>query len=171
VQYEIEIGGRLRRAIVHRADGRFLVEIDGKQWAVDAERLDDRSMSLLIDASGGTFSHEVMVAPDGASGQLVVSVGTKSVTVSLNSRRRGRRQVDGAQASGGSQRIVAPMPGKIVRVLVKQGDPVQARQPVLVIEAMKMENELRAQAAGRVKAIVVTPGTAVEKGALLIELE
>jgi pyruvate carboxylase subunit B len=59
----------------------------------------------------------------------------------------------------------------IVRINAEVGDMVQAGQGLIVMEAMKMENELRAQAAGRVKSIVVTPGTAVEKGALLIELE
>jgi pyruvate carboxylase subunit B len=63
------------------------------------------------------------------------------------------------------------MPGLIVRVSVRRGDEVQAGQGLVVMEAMKMENELRAPAAGRVRAILAEPGTAVEKGAVLIELE
>jgi pyruvate carboxylase subunit B len=63
------------------------------------------------------------------------------------------------------------MPGLIVRVHVQSGDQVQAGQGLVVMEAMKMENELRVQAAGRVKTVLVTPGSVVEKGALLIELE
>ena len=63
------------------------------------------------------------------------------------------------------------MPGLIVRVGVKPGDEVRAGQGLIVMEAMKMENELRAVAAGRVKAVLAQPGMAVEKGALLVELE
>jgi len=64
-------------------------------------------------------------------------------------------------------RIVAPMPGKIVRVLVRTGEAVRARQPLVVIEAMKMENELRAAGSGTVAEIQVTDGQSVEAGALL----
>jgi pyruvate carboxylase subunit B len=67
--------------------------------------------------------------------------------------------------------LLAPMPGLVVRVNVKAGDTVEAGQGLIVMEAMKMENELRVQAAGRVKTVLVTPGSVVEKGALLIELE
>jgi pyruvate carboxylase subunit B len=63
------------------------------------------------------------------------------------------------------------MPGKIVKVLVKPGDTVEVRQGVVIVEAMKMENELRATAAGTVRSVEVASGTAVEKGALLVALE
>jgi pyruvate carboxylase subunit B len=63
------------------------------------------------------------------------------------------------------------MPGRVVRVLVKNGDAVTAGQPLIVMEAMKMENELRAHGAGVVKAVRVAPGDAVEKGAVLVEMD
>ena len=69
----------------------------------------------------------------------------------------------GAQGSG-PQHVIAPMPGKIVRVLVKPGDDVEARQGLVVVEAMKMENELRASRAGRVKSIKVAEGQSVDAG-------
>jgi acetyl/propionyl-CoA carboxylase alpha subunit len=74
-------------------------------------------------------------------------------------------------AASGPAPLVAPMPGLIVRVSVKAGDQVGQGQGLVVMEAMKMENELRAQAAGTVKSVNVTPGTAVEKGTVLIEME
>ncbi|MFL5481004.1 MAG: acetyl-CoA carboxylase biotin carboxyl carrier protein subunit [Gemmatimonadaceae bacterium] len=90
----------------------------------------------------------------------------------LDERRRALRDLTGA-ASGptGPAPIVAPMPGLIVRINVVQGDTVEAGQGVVVMEAMKMENELRATAAGKVRSVDVAPGTAVEKGALLVSLE
>ena len=77
----------------------------------------------------------------------------------------------GAAAAEGPQRVTSPMPGKIVKVLVKPGDKVDARQGLVVVEAMKMENELRARAAGTVTEVRVTEGSSVEAGAILVVLE
>ena len=71
----------------------------------------------------------------------------------------------------GVQPVVAPMPGRVVRVLVSPGDEVAARQGVVVVEAMKMENELRSPKAGKVKEVNVTPGTSVEAGRVLVVIE
>ena len=90
----------------------------------------------------------------------------------LDERARAIRELAGATAGPtGPAPLVAPMPGMIVRVAVQVGDTVQAGQGLVVMEAMKMENELRATAAGTVKAVLAQPGTAVEKGAVLLELE
>jgi pyruvate carboxylase subunit B len=90
----------------------------------------------------------------------------------LDERARAIRELAGASAGpSGPAPLVAPMPGMIVRVAVQVGDVVQAGQGLVVMEAMKMENELRASAAGTVKAVLAQPGTAVEKGAILLELE
>ena len=79
-------------------------------------------------------------------------------TVAVNARRTGRGGADAAGTAHGEQRVVAPMPGRVVRVLVAAGDTVEARQPVVVVEAMKMENELRSPKAGRVKDVAVAAG-------------
>ncbi len=63
------------------------------------------------------------------------------------------------------------MPGRVVRVLVAPGDEVQARQPLVVVEAMKMENELRSPRAGRIKQVAVSPGLSVDAGAMLVLIE
>ena len=85
---------------------------------------------------------------------------------------RAIRELAGASAGpAGPAPLLAPMPGMIVRVSVQVGDVVQPGQGLVVMEAMKMENELRAPAHATVKAVLAQPGTAVEKGALLIELE
>jgi biotin carboxyl carrier protein len=178
VQYEIEANGRVRRAVVERTNRTFVIEIDGRTWTVDAARVDAQSLSLLVDsrlpsaaADNGKGrqpqSFEVMVVPDGTTGRLIVTVGATSVAVAFNGRRRWGRKADGGHAGDSPQRIVAPMPGKIVRVLVTQGEVVRARQPVVVIEAMKMENELRAGRDGIVTEVLVHEGQSVEAGGLL----
>jgi pyruvate carboxylase subunit B len=90
----------------------------------------------------------------------------------LDERTRSIRDVSAANAGpSGPAPIVAPMPGLVIRVNVSPGDAIEAGQGVVVMEAMKMENELRATTPGTVKSVKVTPGTAVERGALLVELE
>jgi pyruvate carboxylase subunit B len=98
--------------------------------------------------------------------------GFRFETEALDERARTIRELTGASAAAtGPAPIVAPMPGMIVRVSAQVGDQVQPGQGIVVMEAMKMENELRATSAGTVRAVLVTAGTAVEKGAVLLELE
>ncbi len=132
-------------------------------FIVDATRIDAHLLSLLI----GHDSHEVTLATD-AIGQTTATVGGVPVPAALNSRRRwGKKDAGGASGSG-PQRLTAPMPGKVVRVLVKPGDTVTARQPLVVIEAMKMENELRAARDGVVAEVQAREGQSVDAGMLLL---
>jgi biotin carboxyl carrier protein len=168
LQYEVEINGRVRQVTVHRVNGRFAVAIERRQWMVDVARIDAHTWSLLIDEEGRTTSHEVSVAVSAEAGGLNVRVNGAPVAVGVNGTRRRGRKEQGAQAGGsGPLRVVAPMPGKIVRVLVSAGEAVHAGQSLIVIEAMKMENELRAAGAGTVADVQVRDGQLVEAGALL----
>jgi biotin carboxyl carrier protein len=112
-------------------------------------------------------SHEITIASDPLTGQFVFGIGPLPLSVGLNTRRRWGRADDGAQRGSGPQRLVAPMPGKIVRILAAPGQTVHQRQPVVVIEAMKMENELRALRDGTVADVLVQEGQSVEAGMLL----
>ena len=156
----------MRQVAVHRAGGAFEVSVDGQVWRVDAARIDARSMSLV---AGQGASYDIGFAPDPATGLLDVRVGATHVAVAINGRRRRHEQA--SQASSGPQRIVAPMPGKIVRVGVKPGEVVQARQTVVVIEAMKMENELKAGRDGTVTEVPAREGASVDAGALLVVIQ
>ena len=174
MQYELEVAGRTRRVVVARSgtsdtsgDG-FAVTVDGHTWQVDAARIDGQTLSLLVDKVWRK-SYEVVATPDPATRQLTVHVGPTPVTVARNGRRRGKKE-SGA-SGGGPQRVVAPMPGKVLRVLVKAGEAVRARQPLVVVEAMKMENELRAGRDGTVADIHVREGASVDAGALLIIIQ
>jgi biotin carboxyl carrier protein len=118
--------------------------------------------------TSGGHSYEVTITP-GASGQLAVTIGGVHYTVTVNGRARRRRDEAGG-SNIGPDRVTTPMPGKVIRVLVAPGDAVRARQPLVVVEAMKMENELRAGRDGIVSEIHVTEGASVEAGALLFEI-
>jgi biotin carboxyl carrier protein len=209
VQYEIEIeiAGSVRQVAVERRGGAFIVIVDGRAWAVDAARVDEATLSLLISRPGGSGgsrgsggsgesggsgvpgasggagesapiarSFEVSVVPSGTAGRLAVRVGGVSMDVVVqpgsvsrtSSGLRGSKRTDrGASTADGPQRLVAPMPGKIVRILAGPGDQVRARQAVVVIEAMKMENELRADRDAVVAEVLVREGQSVEAGVQL----
>ena len=163
MRYEVDVNGRAVQVDVHRADGHFVVTVDGREWTVDAARVDAHMLSLLI----GSSSQEVTIAADKTSGQLAVGIKAVPLAVTVNGRGRWVRKDDG-RAGNGPQRLVAPMPGKVVRVLAKPGTAVQPRQPLVVVEAMKMENELRATRSGVVAEVLVHEGQSVDAGTLLL---
>lgn len=163
MRYEVDVNGRVIRVDVHRADGHFVVTVDGREWTIDAARVDPHTLSLLI----GSSSHEVTLTADREPGQLAVGIKSVPLSVSVNGRRKWGRKDDSA-VGGGPQQLVAPMPGKVVRVLAAVGAAVQPRQPLVVVEAMKMENELRAKRSGIVTELLVQEGQSVDAGALLL---
>jgi biotin carboxyl carrier protein len=174
MQYEVEVGGRLRHVVVTRAGDGFAVAVDGRTRHVDVARIDAHTLSLIVDSvcpENTRRSYEVTIAPDPAGGPLTVRIGSTPVSTTLNGRRRWGRRSEAATAGSGPQRLVAPMPGKVVRVLVKAGDAVAVRQPVVVVEAMKMENELRADRDGTVTDVHVREGLSVDAGALLLVIQ
>lgn len=168
MRYEVEINGRRRRVDVNGAGSSFDVAVDGRSFRVDVARIDAHTLSLLV---GGARSYEVTVAPDPTSARLAVQVGTTPFVVALDGRGPVGRREDEAHPGTGPQRILAPMPGKVVRVLVGPGQTVRARQALVVVEAMKMENELRAGRDGTVVEIHARAGASIEAGGLLVVIE
>jgi biotin carboxyl carrier protein len=168
--FEIEVDGRLRGVIVERcSDGAhsFRVTVDGVVHLVNAVQ-PARDAWSLID-SGSARSHDIALARGTGPGEVFVSLAGHTVAAVVNGRRARRGGETGAGA--GAQRVTAPMPGKVLRVLVQPGDEVSARQPLIVVEAMKMENELRAARAGRVTEVAVCEQTPVEAGQLLAVID
>jgi biotin carboxyl carrier protein len=170
VRYEIEVGGRLRQVTVERSGDGFAVELDGRTWRIDASRVDAHTLSLILDNEvDSRTGSEVTIVPGRTAGQFTIQIGALPIAVTVNGRRHRAGASDAATA--GPQRIAAPMPGKIVRVFVRPGDAVTARQPLVVVEAMKMENELRASRDGTVAEVHVREGVLVEAGAPLIVIQ
>lgn len=146
------------------------VHIDGDDVAAHVVAIEGTPLRMV---TVGDEVHRVVVRPGGARHAYTLWLdGYRFDVEALDERTRAIRALSGAVAKPtGPAPIVAPMPGLIVRVNAQVGDRVGVGQGLVVIEAMKMENELRTQAAGQVKSVLVTPGTAVEKGTVLIELE
>jgi biotin carboxyl carrier protein len=169
--FEVEVARRVRTVVVDRAGaGRFRVTLDGQSHLVDCARIGEYGLSLIVDGDAGT-SKEVEIAPGSTPGELLAAFEGRTVGVVVDSRRSGKRMADAAARAHGEQKIVAPMPGRIVRVLVGLGDEVAVRQPVVVVEAMKMENELRSPKAGRIRELSVSAGASVEAGKVLAVIE
>ena len=164
---------------------KYIVDVNGERVEVQLDqagvRVDGEAVSAhLADVEGtpvrlvtiGDEVHRVVARRHEGRGRYTLWIdGFRFEVEALDERTRAIRELSGAgEGPAGPAPLKAPMPGLIVRVNVQPGDQVQAGQGLVVMEAMKMENELRAPAAGTVKAVAVTPGTAVEKGALLVEL-
>jgi biotin carboxyl carrier protein len=171
MELQIRIGGQTHTIVVETDGNLFTVTSGGETWKADVARVDESTFSLIFPERGHA-SIEIGLAPAGTGGDFTVHLagGVTPVTRLSGAARFGRRGGPAEQAVG-TQQILAPMPGKIVRVLVKPGDDVKARQGVVVVEAMKMENELRSPKDGRVVEVSVTEGMSVESGRLLVTVE
>ena len=165
MKYVVDVGGR---SVVVELDGET-ARVDGAEHRVGLTDLAGTPLALLTI---GDVVRRVGVGRSSRRGKYTLSIdGRRFEVEALDERTHAIRQLSAAAAPPvGPAPLVAPMPGLIVRVNVAAGDTVQAGQGLVVMEAMKMENELRAAAAGVVKAVRVAPGTAVERGATLVEL-
>lgn len=163
--------------IVATGERRITVDVEADAVTVTGKRIP----AALVDIEGtpvrmvtiGDTVHRVVVRRRESKGHYVLWIDGHTYDVeALDERTRTIRDLT-AEAAGptGPKPLAAPMPGLIVRVLVSPGDDVREGQGLVVMEAMKMENELRSTGAGRVKRVAVAPGAAVEKGAILIELD
>ena len=165
---------------------KYVVAVNGRRVSVDvrpgAVTIEGQDLrASLADVEGtpvrlvtiGDRVHRVVVRRREGHGRYLLWLDGFTYDVeALDERTRTIRDLSAAAAGPpGPSPLVAPMPGLVVRVNVGPGDTVSAGQGLVVMEAMKMENELRAPGAGRVKAVLARPGSAVEKGAVLVELE
>ena len=166
MKYLVHLNGEDHEVLLD-GDG---VHVDGDDITASVSPIEGTPVRMV---SIGNEVHRVVVRPGSRRGEYTLWLdGYRFEVEALDERTRAIRELSGASAGPtGPAPIIAPMPGLVVRVNAQVGDEVQAGQGLVVMEAMKMENELRAQAAGRVKSVLVAPGKAVEKGALLVTLE
>lgn len=166
MNYDIELRGHKHTLSVEHESGtteKFL--LDGKPCAADARFLSPRVLSLLIDGR----SYRAVFDP--RPGAEAVVVGEHRMTFTIADPRSLRSQKRISSSESGAVSITAPMPGLIVKLLVAVGDVVKTEQPLVVMEAMKMQNELKAPKAGRVTRVAVEPGAIVQAGKLLLVIE
>ncbi|MGD8867984.1 MAG: biotin/lipoyl-binding protein [Gemmatimonadales bacterium] len=166
MKYYVDIEGRTYEIDIS-PDG---LRLDGGQVDADLRPNHDSNLwHLVLDGR----SHTVCARRRERRGEWDIVVGgRRHEVVALDERRRAIRELSGGDsASHGPLEIRAPMPGLVIKVEVEPGAQVERGQGLVVIEAMKMENELKAMAAGRVQAVRVAAGQAVDKGEPLLVIE
>jgi biotin carboxyl carrier protein len=161
--FDATVDGRTIRVEVRGKDELYRVTLDGRPRDIDARETGRHFLSLLVD--GRSCEAGIEKGPGG----YTVVLDDDVVQVDLVDAARGASAP--VRKPDGPALITAPMPGRIVRVLVVPGEDVAADQGLVVVEAMKMENELKAPRAGRVKEVPAREGHAVDTGALLVVLE
>ena len=166
MNYDIELQGGKHRLSIERVNGNgYRFRIDGESCDADAELLEPDILSLLI----GGKSHRILFDPR-PSGQAVV-LDERRIPYRVHDPRSLRSRSGGDDGESGARSIVASMPGRIVRILVAPEDRVEAQQGLIVVEAMKMQNELKAPRAGMVTRVAVIVGATVQAGQVLVVIE
>lgn len=162
---EVESGHNRVTIDITTTAGMRRVTVDGKEVPFDWERLPNGHYSLIL--GGRVYDFIIDFSTDRCV--VVGRDGAHILRVADPRRLSARHEVEEGQA--GLQRLTADMPGKVVRILVNERDSVAYDQGLLVLEAMKMQNEIRAPKSGIIREIGVTPGTAVSTGEFLLSIE
>jgi biotin carboxyl carrier protein len=166
MNYVATIGSReVRISVKEVGIARYLVTGDGKEYLVDVHQVQDSVLSILH----GADSFEADVQRKGDDYEVLIAGDCYKFTL-MNEQLMALSRA-GGKASAGKALVTSPMPGKVVKLLVNEGEEVTSDQGVIVVEAMKMENELKSAVAGKVKEIFVKEGEIVESGAKLLLVE
>ncbi len=170
MKFEIQLegaNGKTTRVVeLERDGGAYRVLLDGQRVDADVVEITANTISVLLN--GQAF--EVHVTPT-LDGRLKLQTGPHEFTADVVDPRAWAGRKHGALEAEGRQQVMAPMPGKLIRVLVKAGDAVEAGQGLAVIEAMKMQNEIRSPKRGKVERVLMKEGQNVSAGEILAWVE
>ncbi|HSM84491.1 MAG TPA: biotin/lipoyl-containing protein [Candidatus Limnocylindrales bacterium] len=163
--YEVNIGEKTHRVELQKDAAGWRCKLDGREMPLDVASTQEGVLSILVD--GQSYEVKEEVTPDAT----YVVVGHHRFAAAVRDPRSLRSRRGPEAAAHGPRKITAPMPGKVVRILAPAGTPVEPGQAVVVIEAMKMQNELKSPKKGIVRKLNVSEGAAVEAGQALAEVE
>ena len=165
MEFEFSIEGQTYKLQVEHKDGKYLIKRDGKEFNVDCQPISENCLSLVVDGKAYT----VFIAAD--EDKQYISVRGEQFCVEEAKAEAPARSTAESATLKGTPTIASPMPGKVVKVLVGEGDRVEKGQGLVIIEAMKMENEIRSASAAVVKKIHFNEGDLVDAAVPIIELE
>ncbi|MGB7282825.1 MAG: biotin/lipoyl-containing protein [Candidatus Acidiferrum sp.] len=170
MKFEVHVAGpsgkNLRTVELERDADRWKITLDGHAVDADVAEIAPNTLSLLIE--GQSYEVRIRQLPGGS---LELQTGLQEFTAEVADPRSWRGRGHGTLDVTGRQQVVAPMPGKVVRLLVKAGDRVEAGQGLLVVEAMKMQNEIRSPKGGVVERLLAKEGQPVNAGEVLAWVE
>jgi biotin carboxyl carrier protein len=167
MRWVVRGGGSSHDVEVEKWGNQFWVELDGQRHDLELVSVDGAVASLRFPASGRSLQ---ITSHQGVNGSWRITVGQREFDLEVLTPAEAVEAVSAARDAGPS-RLTAPIPGKVVAVKIEPGDEVEPGQALIVLEAMKMENELAADQTAKVAAIHVAAGDTVEGGELLVELE
>src|SRR5215471_18946363 len=164
--YDVIVDGKTHQVELERGEKIWSCKVDGQTIEVDAALTARDVLSVLVGGKAYEVKRERSL-----QGELHMVIGSARYAIDVQDPRslKTRRAIAGAEA--GPQKVKAPMPGKIVRIMVAEGDEVKSGQGVIVMEAMKMQNEMKSLKDGKVQKIVAAEGSAVNAGDTLAIIE
>lgn len=166
MNYEVTMSGKTRVVELVCRDDVWKISLDGKELDASVVEVAPNTFSVLLNGE----SHQIRIAPR-PGGTLTVYTATTEYPTEVIDPRLWRGGRHSSLELEGRQPITAPMPGKIVKLLVAQGDAVEAGQGLMVVEAMKMQNEIRSPKCGKVEKLLAREGHAVNAGDVLAWVE
>ena len=166
MKLELEIDGQLMEAVFSIAEGNAQLIHDGKTY--EAGVSEPEPGVFVVVFNNRVFVCVVEKLPDG---KTEITINGRRMSVAARDRKQFRGNAGGAAGGSGRVILAAPMSGKVVRVLLAVGDEVAAHQGVLIVEAMKMQNEVQSPKAGKIAEIRVSEGQAVNSGETLVVIE
>src|ERR1700736_2322943 len=163
VQLTTPAGTRTQTVELERVGDQWRIILNGEQVDADVAEIAPNTLSILIRGE----SHEIRVTRS-SDGLLKIQTGLREFTAEVSDQRSWRGRRLGHVEVEGRQQITAPMAGKVVRLLVTAGEKVEIGQGLLVVEAMKMQNEIRSTKSGTVERLLAEQGQAVNAGETLV---
>ena len=160
--FDVTIAGKTHRLDLTRVEGHWRCCLDGSEFSIDAEQVTPDTLSLVIQGQSFEVRRE-------AEDKIFLQGSRYEVSVDDPRAWRGRKR-PGAGTEG-AQKLTASMPGKIVRVLAAEGEKISPGQGIAVVEAMKMQNEIKSPKEGILKKLLVQPGMNVNAGEVLAIVE
>ena len=166
MRYYVQIDGREEQIDVERQRDELVIEHQGAQFHVQAACIEPGSRySFLVDGK----SLDVIVAADGTLMTLIVNGRGHRLQVE-DERERAARRISSSKSASSRQVVKSPMPGVVRAIQVEEGQLVKKGTPLVVLEAMKMENEIAAEAEGAIEKVHVAPGVTVNQGDPLVQI-
>ena len=164
--YDVVVDGKTHRLELTKGNTTWLCKVDDQDIEVDAALTARDVMSVLVGGKAYEIKRERSL-----QGEIHLIIGSARYAVDVQDPRSLRTRRSAAGTEAGPQKLTAPMPGKIVRILVAVGDEVKAGQGIIVMEAMKMQNEMKSPKDGKVQKILTSEGSTVNPGDTLAVIE
>jgi biotin carboxyl carrier protein len=166
MKYEVLIDGHLHQIDIERVEKGYQSTVDGEPFALDVVMTARDVLSIIHNGRHYEAKREYSLL-----GETHIIVGSERFGVEVRDPRSLRSRRAAASHEAGPAKIIAPMPGKVVRIIAAVGDEIEAGQGLVVVEAMKMQNEIKSPKKGKVTKIAVSEASAVNAGDLLVIVE